>query len=274
MQEIKNENFPFSLEELREQQQRLSDRITRHTPTTEAEIEYAKRIFAESKPADILSAIKLEVSSLKKDRLPIFQISDTYETAKFYVWEAYKSVLQVERGITKPHVNENTKLILQELTKWFFCIPGGSIPLDKGVYLFGNYGCGKTMIMKTFRLVLNKINEFHPVPHRAFKIVYCKNIIEQYRENPKFNMSEFQKGVWCMDDIGYGAQEVKKWGNSINPVEEILHANHKRLLDVGAVTIATSNLSLEDCQHLFDARVADRMYEMFFPVKMDGKSFR
>ena len=47
MQEIKNENFPFSLEELREQQQRFEDKRTRRMPATEAEIEYAKRIFAE-----------------------------------------------------------------------------------------------------------------------------------------------------------------------------------------------------------------------------------
>lgn len=271
---IKTEDHTnYTLQELREMQDKLARKLEGKSEKTQAEKEYAKRVFATDE-IDIEHAISFSASRLKKDRLPIFQISDSYETAKYFAWKAYCQTLMVERGITNPIVHEEMKPVLQELTKWFFCIPGGSIPLDKGVYLWGNYGSGKTMLMKAFRLVLNQINKKSGIPHRVFKIAYCKDIIRDRRDNPKFTINEYSNGVFCLDDIGYGAQEIKSYGNVINPVEEILHERHKKLLDHGLVTLVTSNLRFEEAQQLFDPRVADRMYEMFFPVQLKGKSFR
>jgi DNA replication protein DnaC len=76
--------------------------------------------------------------------------------------------------------------------------------------------------------------------------------------------------VLCIDDVGLEPTEVLDYGNSINPVIEILEHRYRQQL----FTFITTNLTPKQIREKYGDRVADRFNEMMRCIVYANPTFR
>ncbi len=172
--------------------------------------------------------------------------------------------------------NTNREYIIDELNRKIFyalCLyfTGdsefenlGDFSLSKGIMLMGPVGCGKTSMMRLFTS-----NQ-----RASYSVKSCLQIAESYVDddileshtrlikvpvngNP-YRQSEY--GV-CFDDLGI--EDVRKrFGNTTNVMAYILTRRYDSV-PTRKYTHITTNLSANDIENYYGARVRSRMSEMF-----------
>lgn len=138
---------------------------------------------------------------------------------------------------------------------------------EKGLLMFGGVGVGKTKLMECF--------EWNPKGSYAVKS--CREISEQFARGG-FEAMQIFKGLMrgqrndfnqveygiCFDDLGE-EKSKKHFGNESNVMEDILLARYQRK-ELWKFTHITTNLTVEQIEEIYGARVRSRMREMFIAV--------
>lgn len=153
--------------------------------------------------------------------------------------------------------------------------------LEKGIFFTGNFGVGKTVMMKLFQK--NKRQVYH--------MKNTKDIAEDYRRSSdkdpfdfdqhtdKFrnafaDMSVFEQqyaGV-CFDDLG--TEDIKNnFGNKINVMGDIIEMRYAKG-NCGLFMHATTNLTADQLKEFYGARVISRMREVFNFIELPGNDRR
>lgn len=138
-----------------------------------------------------------------------------------------------------------------------------SYSFDKGLFLFGNIGCGKTLMMKMFSKNL-KAN---------YKVINCRHIASDFAMSGDESLSKYVEiqpanfynkkpsllGV-CFDDIGT-EPDKKYFGMDVNVILEVM----LRRYDRGDFfrTHATTNLTPDEIKTRYGERLISRFREMF-----------
>ena len=148
---------------------------------------------------------------------------------------------------------------------------------NKGLLIVGKVGVGKTAIMKVFEKMFMNYN-----PHR-FKIIETYKVVEEYESlrTPNCKQEFYRRysiGNILFDD--FNSERIANNFGKVNVMQEIIFRRHNN----GCKTHFTMNpfpgfedlpeqnlLSLED---FYDARVADRLFEMCNYITISGKSKR
>ncbi len=146
----------------------------------------------------------------------------------------------------------------------------------KGLYLYGNFGCGKTFLISAL------LNELKSQKQISCEIVYfpellrtLKNDWDLYEE--KINLYE-QVDILCIDDIG--AEKVTDWGR-----DEVLGTILQTRMNQNKTTFFTSNLSLEELESHFKAsgsvddmlksrRIMERIKQLAIPMELISENKR
>ena len=173
--------------------------------------------------------------------------------------------------------DQHNELILKKLSAYFSgseseCAKYG-LSLKKGISLNGPTGCGKTTIMHLF--MNNPFQSYIVVPCRkvgydfaeqGFKAIetYSKNL---YRTENSYGHQDFG---YSFDDLGGTKEERKRFGDGVLPMEEVLMNRY----DKGKFfqTHVTTNLTADQVEEIYGARVRSRMREMFNLISFDPKS--
>jgi len=169
--------------------------------------------------------------------------------------------------------------IFKHLVKYFIGDSSGFYDINKGIYLFGGFGLGKTLLMHSFqeftKLVeerLTKASVLFTV--RSFKFNPCKDIaMEIQRTSKTDSLNQYMTGIRCFDDLG-NEDEKKIYGNEVNSMAEILLARYNRYQNGGEITHVTSNVAPHECSEVYGDRVGSRVFEMFNHVYLDGSDKR
>jgi len=152
--------------------------------------------------------------------------------------------------------------------------------LSKGLFLVGNFGCGKTWMMSLFRQ-----NQ-----RQCFAIKTAKEIAAGYRDseeperfltswatplkNAYNDSSVFYQpylGV-CIDDIG--AEDLKNnYGNKANVIGDLIELRYAAGY-CGHLLHATTNLTAEQLLQYYGGRVTSRMKQIFNFIELPGKDRR
>tara|TARA_R110000764_G_scaffold229121_1_gene319888 strand:- start:41 stop:802 length:762 start_codon:yes stop_codon:yes gene_type:complete len=182
---------------------------------------------------------------------------------------------------TKLILTEETKPIYRGVTQYFARLEvfestkiTENIPkLNKGILIIGDYGCGKTSMLKAFKSVGSTLL---PDPILWFSKVSCNALVAEFESLNSNNKSEkkyfFKKynnaAVIYFDDFGTESN-ASNFGikNLLKDILEERYDNKKR-------TLLTSNLSLSEIEQKYGKRIFDRLQEMFNIIQMPGKSFR
>lgn len=167
-----------------------------------------------------------------------------------------------------------------DLLTWYFTrdvkfIDAG-YSFNKGLLVYGNIGCGKTTLMRSFA----------KNTYQSYSVVSCRMVADKYKADGMNGITKYTdvlKNIfphnyyghtelgWCFDDLGTESSK-KHYGDNLNVMAEIL-LNWYDKKGIGFNKIhMTSNLSADEIEEFYGSRVRSRMREMFNLIEFDVDS--
>ena len=147
---------------------------------------------------------------------------------------------------------------------------------NKGLYLHGNFGTGKTFLIAA---LLNEIKLKYKV---RVEIVYVPELLRKLKENlnaigDNLNVLE-NADILLLDDIG--AEKVTEWGR-----DEIIGTILQTRMNKGLTTFFTSNLNMDELMQTLsltkereDAvkakRIMERIKYLTYDIELLGNNYR
>ncbi|MDM1548605.1 ATP-binding protein [Empedobacter falsenii] len=142
--------------------------------------------------------------------------------------------------------------------------------LDKGIFLAGHVGVGKSSMLEAFRMLGDNHYKTFFNSSLLFRKANCKRIVSDYMDKHSEdgkNLSKYYKASpFYFDDLGTEQEAF----NSYNVMQAILEERY----DNKVKTFITSNLGLKAVEEKYGDRVRDRFNEMFNILPISGDSFR
>ena len=152
---------------------------------------------------------------------------------------------------------------------------GSLIHPERGLWLAGNLGTGKSTIMRAVsNFCATYADHYRRSPNLPRLTVWshAKEIVSLYEEfGPSVikELSETPKTL-IIDDLGSENMSAAYYGSVRNVVEEILSRRYDRKL----MTMVTTNFTLDDVRQSYRDRIYDRVRESFSLIYFLGSSFR
>jgi len=252
-----------------------------HIELTEDEVSEAIISRKQKKEQEINQKRILEVEA--ENRKMFTQFRWTYDQTKsFALWRA-------SQIFDKQFVVDQSNSIIFELLCYYFSQDDRFISfaaaagldgfsLNKGIILCGNYGTGKTWMMKLFQK-----NQRH-----CYMIRNSKELADLYEKNGEDAIEEYLKPVknsvndsalfyqpflgLCIDDIGTDNVKVN-YGNKKNVIGDIVEKRYANG-NIGTGFHCTTNLTAKGLQDFYGGRVVSRMREIFNVIELSGDDRR
>lgn len=138
-------------------------------------------------------------------------------------------------------------------------------PIDQFVVLYGPFGTGKTKIMTSIGRTLW-------MQKNHFSIVQSKRLIEIVKEEDLYGLKRYNDIGLCIDDFGYNDDEIKRYGNSIQAIDDLVF---NRIEVYGRPTFFTTNIKDQDeFLSKFNPRTADRIKSKLLWIFLGDKNYR
>ena len=151
----------------------------------------------------------------------------------------------------------------------YFMGQEGDWPLDKGLFVWGRVGCGKTVLFKVigvFAQIFAKRN--------GYRIEHCHEASTKFQIHGGQALDEFRDGSVCFDELGSEPLTTSFYGTQVQVMPMHIERRYRLYTGKGRWTHFTSNFDLEWIAENYGKREADRLREMCTIVRMDGKSRR
>lgn len=146
----------------------------------------------------------------------------------------------------------------------------------KGLWICGNFGSGKTQIMKAYKELQQKLG-------KVVGLQTCGDMNARFLKRDEMNReparyegiktfsNPFDQVERIFDDLGEEETTVVDYGNRISVMAHILNERYKGLTN-GTITHVTTNLSMAQVQEKYGGRIESRISEMFNILKLGSKS--
>lgn len=158
--------------------------------------------------------------------------------------------------------------VVSELILHFSGNESNLFPTDRGIYLSGYVGVGKTALFDTIQeLTRDAFNKNYFRTFEASRIALIRN-------EEEFSQALNYSGAALYDDLGSEPESVKIYGSEILPMVEIIMARYRLYQRKGVPTYFTSNFTIEDLEEKYGTRITSRLTEMCSVLKLDGKDMR
>jgi DNA replication protein DnaC len=148
--------------------------------------------------------------------------------------------------------------------------------INKGLYLYGVYGVGKTLFFKVMRYYLHSFS-------RGLVCVTSDDLMAEYAISGfeaimKYCATKNHNGLepkeLMIDDLGQGANSVKFYGTHTNVMIEVLQRRYRVFTDVYLRTFISTNLEPKEIKELYGEYISSRMQEMFNVILFPGEDKR
>jgi predicted ATPase len=157
------------------------------------------------------------------------------------------------------------------------------ISLNKGIFICGEPGCGKSTIFKIFHNYLKYIANPNP---NLYRQVSVEEIISSHRTNLDANQLTYnlKENIYgkkekspiniCINEFASN-YDAKIYGTDVNEIMDSFYMKRYEVFQqFGKLTHATSNFDIQDISNMFRIELVDRFKEMFNIIELKGKSFR
>lgn len=186
-------------------------------------------------------------------------------------------------------VDDRNREIINDLFFYFHKLEGGRLHPEKGLWLEGDVGTGKSTLLNIFSHHLRRYWN-----GAGFKIYNCATIANEYafREESKNSMYDnnpdvldrytynrlgykpFTRVHMCFDELGREPIPAIHFGQKLNVMEHILHIRYTFWQSEKLLTYVTTNLDADKVETMYGDYIRDRRAEMFNIVPMTGSSRR
>lgn len=164
-------------------------------------------------------------------------------------------------------IDSNNHKIIQQL--YFYLTEDRKnckLDLYRGIYLMGPFGCGKTILMRTFLDVQDYVT------HHITTCIHSKMLFDLISAK---GINELSTKPIFIDDVGRENLEDIEYGKKVKPFTDLMAIRYEN----GALTFATSNFMIESLSgdgnnKGYGKYITSRMEEMFNVVKLEGGSRR
>lgn len=169
-------------------------------------------------------------------------------------------------------MTEFNKMALNELFYYATRNPIGKLNPDKGIFLFGEIGTGKSTLIRI-------LAEFQRLSGHGYKTVNCASLAAYFASHGVDSLNEHTwnenyKGAnpveRAFDELGKETIPAKHYGNELNVMQHIIQLRY----DLKVKTHITSNIQPEDIETMYGGHIYDRAIEMFNFIELKGESFR
>lgn len=167
---------------------------------------------------------------------------------------------------------------VNDLFRWATLLPG-PLDLDKGLWLWGDIGTGKTTMLQILReycAAVRPCTQERGLSVPAiywFEMVRADELCHAYAKEGYTSLRRYvESGRLAIDDVGQENRQVNHYGTPENVVQHILQGRYAAR--GYGFTHVTSNLSPEQIADAYGERVYDRCLQMFNFVEFRGYSFR
>ncbi|OLY91215.1 hypothetical protein SAMN05444008_11289 [Cnuella takakiae] len=188
----------------------------------------------------------------------------------------YKEFLLTRAKEIEPkfEVDEHFKKILTPLSLYFWRLDDfenkGYGLLNKGLFITGNVGVGKTLLMKLF--CQNAVRPLRVLSTNIVADTYQEHGIEYLRNKYCSGPTNYSHSNICFDDLGAERIGVKHMGNDINVMEQVILNRYEQ--GQHNLTHFTSNLDAVQIEKLYGTRVRSRLREMVNFFEFGGEDRR
>lgn len=138
---------------------------------------------------------------------------------------------------------------------------------NKGLFIFGNIGCGKTVALRLFQRN----------PLQPYTLVSCQKVVKQYDQDGadvmdfygNLKMNDYQIQNYGHKFLGYAFDDLgteldgRHYGKTFNVLEAVIQARYDNSACRGPKTHLTSNATQAEIEQRYGRRVFDRMRQMF-----------
>lgn len=193
-----------------------------------------------------------------------------YEIFEQYLVYFAESYMKQQGNNARFVIDNNNKQVIEWLFHWINRSQAGPLDYDKGIFLCGKIGCGKTILMKAFCEVLMSASGFYIQYFQAPQL---------YAHYKKLGMESLKKCPLFIDELGREQLEIYVDGARVRPIEDLVALRY----DFGATTFYTSNFKLETLSRGYDENgkkigygeyIGDRLKQMNNIIILPGDSRR
>lgn len=158
-------------------------------------------------------------------------------------------------------IDKSNAEVIEALCYYFSNVPYGKFNLNKGIFLAGNTGSGKTMMMRLFSQVV------------PFGFYYVDNICDNVRRDGQEPLDKIKNRSFdelCFDDFG-SEGKITHYGSNYNVMYDIVVRRCQDFVHHKTKTHFTSNMTMQNIRELYDLRIESRLHEMCNIVVLGGK---
>ena len=201
---------------------------------------------------------------------PVVDLSRINEYKHFFVACARKVCPGFE-------IRDELKGTYNDIFHWAIMDYDGNLDPDKGLFLWGDVGTGKSTMLRIIREFCHCVRP--PVDDRRyyFRIDNVIDICAEFAdESPGGGYNAIRCYITCprqaFDELGSETKPTGRWGNFENVMQYIFQRRYDSRNN--QFTHVTSNYTPEQIAEYYGARIYDRFKEMFNFVALRGKTFR
>ena len=166
--------------------------------------------------------------------------------------------------------DKETNKVLKTIFSWII----GEYEPNKGFILTGSYGTGKSSIMKAAMALIFEMygkSDVYPSGINEPKYITSKKMARIFIDAERTKINELiYAGLLGIDDFGYESKEVRSFGTTVFPFEEIIMERY----DKKKIVLATTNLKPEQIEKVYGGHVLDRLNQMCFWIEINTQSKR
>lgn len=150
-----------------------------------------------------------------------------------------------------------------------------TLDLDKGLYVHGSTGCGKTLLFKIFKQYTMNVLQIN-----SFQMSSCEQVAISAERKGLDGINEFVENVdgkpSCMyfEDLGVSNAEVKHYGTEVQVISELISRRYRHYEETGVLTHICSNVKPELLEKVYDKRVDSRINKMCNIINLNTLDFR